>query len=124
MKSKGEVDLYDILKAEFPYVHIIPQYAISVPGNRRPLFIDYYIPRYKIAVEYDGVQHEKFSAFFHGTQENFNRGKHLDRLKEQWCIDRGATLLRINYKESVSVKTLRAKIHQVLEERVSRATRK
>lgn len=50
-------------------------------------------------IEVQGEQHSKFSAFFHGTRDNFNKSKSRDALKQEWCSNNDYTLVYFNYNE-------------------------
>lgn len=49
----------------------------------------------KIVVEVDGIQHNQFSPFFHGTLNNYRRHIERDLLKEKWIEVNGFLLIRI-----------------------------
>lgn len=89
--SHGQADLLEQLAKLFPYLLVVPEHPIS-SGLR----IDAYIPSLKLGFEYDGIQHTEFVQFFHGTQENFEKGKTLDKNKEYLCHRQGIKLVRIS----------------------------
>jgi very-short-patch-repair endonuclease len=65
-----------------------------VVGTRQT--IDFFNITKRVAIEVDGVQHDKFNKFFH----NNDRFKYADQLirddiKEKWCKKNGITLIRI-----------------------------
>lgn len=61
----------------------------------RPLRFDFYIPEIRTAIEYDGEQHfkpeTKYAQKFEDIQEN-------DKIKNDYCYDKGIKLIRIHYK--------------------------
>lgn len=65
-----------------------------VPGER--LYIDFFMPRRKMAVEVMGEQHYTFSRHFHGTMDNFKRAQERDARKSLWCTMNEITLIKIN----------------------------
>lgn len=66
--------------------------------NKRKLLFDFYLPEYNTCIEYDGIQHFKPIKFFGGQQE-FEKTKKRDKIKEDFCLKNKKELLRINYKE-------------------------
>jgi very-short-patch-repair endonuclease len=60
--------------------------------------IDFYIPEYNLAIEYDGIQHFKAVEHF-GGEEALASNKERDEIKNQYCIDNNINLLRIPYWE-------------------------
>ncbi|MEK6883455.1 MAG: hypothetical protein AABY22_27760, partial [Nanoarchaeota archaeon] len=45
------------------------------------LYLDFYIPLFKIAIEVQGQQHFSYSSFFHGSTDAFKRSKANDKKK-------------------------------------------
>ncbi len=68
-------------------------------------FFDFYLPNYNLCIEYDGEQHFMPKDFSHGKltideiNEEFNKIKQRDLLKNKYCKDEGIKLFRINYKQ-------------------------
>lgn len=87
--SHGSDHIYDTLKILFPYMHIEREFHVT-SGLR----IDVYIPQHKIGFEFDGEQHSTFNKFFHGTIDNFEKAKSLDKNKEYFCSKYGIQLIR------------------------------
>ena len=77
----------------YPHDAILEEFPI--PGER--LFLDFFIPARKIAVEVHGKQHEKYNPFFHGQilEGRFERSKENDERKKQWCKLNGIELIII-----------------------------
>lgn len=69
-----------------------------VPGEK--LYIDFFLPRKKIAVEVMGEQHYAFSRHFHGTYDNFKRSQERDNRKSLWCTMNDINLIRIRPDDS------------------------
>ena len=109
MSSKGELELEELLRSEYPRITIKCQFPIKV-GSRTTLFIDYFIPALRLAFEVDGKQHMEQITHFHKNRRAFLHGKTNDYLKEQWCQENEITLLRFSHKESINKQTLYAKI--------------
>ena len=92
-KLKNQTKLYNKLKGEFPNEEIIFEYRSEWLGRQR---IDIYFPKYKIGIEYDGIQHFQPSLRFGGI-EKFEKTKQWDRQKEQLCLENNCTLFRLKY---------------------------
>lgn len=67
------------------------------PVTNRLLYLDFYLPTYKVAIEFDGVQHYK-PVYGH---VQLAKARELDQLKNIWCWQRGIRMLRIKYNEDV-----------------------
>ena len=88
---------YDLLKEVYPIYDVIYEYPIGEIEQR----IDLFIPTLGIAVEYNGVQHYKFSAFYHKDETDWNKGVMLDKKKKQFLQDRGVKLVVIPYNTKI-----------------------
>jgi len=111
-RSKGEEQLFNLLRAEFPLTFIITQHPIIVKqeGSKpTTLFVDLFIPSLGLGFELQGQQHSAFSSFFHGTQRKFNHQKQLDVLKAQYFEDRKMKLISVT-EQDLTVEGIRAKI--------------
>lgn len=60
---------------------------------KKPLFYDFYLPKYNVLIEYDG----EFHYFPVISEENFNVGKIRDKFKNDYAIKNNITLIRIPY---------------------------
>lgn len=81
-----------IYNKKFPSVR--PDFLKNITG--KSLELDMYCPELKLAFEYDGVAHAKYSKFFHkGDYNNFLKQQERDKLKDQICINKGIRLIRI-----------------------------
>lgn len=60
------------------------------------LRFDFYIKDSHL-IEYDGVQHFKYSSSGWNTKENFEKTSQRDAFKNQWCKDNNIPLIRIPY---------------------------
>ena len=66
------------------------------PETGRSLELDMFShhPR-PIAFEFDGVQHKRYTPFYHGTVQTFEAALRRDRLKDELCLQHGVELVRI-----------------------------
>lgn len=68
--------------------------------NKRPLPFDFFLPGRNILIEYDGEQHYNPVNRFWGKSA-FKRTKENDKIKTDWCLEKGYKLIRIPYYENV-----------------------
>lgn len=94
-ESKGEKDIKEYLEKNC--IEYKRQYFIKY-GNFKKLFIDFYLPKYNIAIEYDGIQHFESVKHF-GGEPKFNRQIMIDRAKEEFCKENSMNLIKIHYKD-------------------------
>lgn len=62
------------------------------PKTKYLLFIDFYLPKLNIAIEYDGKQH-----FVNEDITKLKSQMYRDNVKTKWCKEHGVKLLRINF---------------------------
>ena len=118
MLSKGERELGNLLKEEFPNNIIKTQAPIK--WGKLILYVDYLLPELKLAIEYDGRQHLDFVPHFHKDKSSFTESKIRDQYKEEILEYLEYTLIKFNYKEELDKNTLRKKIQDCLELRKQR----
>ena len=63
-------------------------------GGKRPYPFDFYLPKQKMCIEYDGEQHSVERSYYHSSYTHEH-----DVVKDQYCKDNGLTMLRIDYTE-------------------------
>lgn len=113
--SKGETECRRVMQLIFnqPFPKARPVFLNNpVTGGNFNLELDCYNPNLKIAVEYNGVQHYKYTPYFHKNQEAFNNQKYRDYMKQVMCRDNGVTLIEVPYTVKVD------EIEDFLRERV------
>jgi very-short-patch-repair endonuclease len=109
--SIGNDKIFKLLKDLFPNYRIESEYLIS--NNLR---LDFFIPALKLAFEFDGIQHFKFSNFFHKDKKHFEEAKERDRQKSKFCLEENISLIRIRYNEDLTKDLLKERIDRVLKE--------
>ena len=113
-RSKGEAKIYSIL-TNIGITKIEEQYKIPTPSRKYSYRLDFYIPEYKIGIEYQGEQHYQVVEFF-GGEEKLILQQERDKNKSQYCFDNGIELLVFSYKDSID------KIENTLREVLERST--
>jgi hypothetical protein len=97
--SKGEDVLaevfQDILQKKIQR-NVRPNFLRN-PESGKALELDCYDPEYKIAVEYNGIQHYKFPSAYHKSEKEFYDQLYRDRLKKKLCDEEGVYLIPVPY---------------------------
>lgn len=78
------------------------QYHIKLPRGIRKTnnaYIDFMVfkDNKRIAIEYNGEQHYKFSNYFHKTYDKYLEQRKRDIAVKDWCNKRDITFLEIPY---------------------------
>jgi len=82
-KTRSEIQDYAVKLVQSLYPTRLVLEEVKIPGGR--LFIDIYVPGEKLAIEVHGIQHFKYSKFFHRSIPKFIEAKKRDKQKEEWC---------------------------------------
>lgn len=95
--SFGEIIIEDLLKANgilYSKEHIFKDCYNEKTGQ--PFRFDFYLPIKNIVIEYDGEQHSKVVKSW-GGEEGLKERQRRDRIKTNYCLDNGITIIRIPY---------------------------
>ena len=93
--------------------NLFPTYKITFHcrnWSHTRLELDIYIPKLKLAFEYNGKQHYKWIRFFHKTKADFESQQYRDKIKKRICKQKGITLIRIKYDEELSEQLVLSKL--------------
>lgn len=101
-KSSGETKI-----ANFLIEHNISferEYRFDECKYKYRLPFDFYLKEYNLCIEYDGIQHFMPVTFAGKNDSNcieqFNQTVEKDKIKNQYCLNKGIALLRFNYLDS------------------------
>jgi hypothetical protein len=75
-----------------PFLKVRPAFLTN-PATNRPLELDAYNEKLKLAAEFQGVQHYEFPNPFHNTRAQFEAQQQRDTLKVRLCAEHGVRLL-------------------------------
>jgi hypothetical protein len=89
--SKGELEILKYLDNK--NIEYISEKKFEDFGLKR---FDFYVPKYNLCIEYDGIQHFESREFF-GGENALSEQKKSDKLKNKYCIDNNIKLIRIPY---------------------------
>lgn len=92
--SKGEAKIAEVLQGMNIKYHREHTFkGCKNPKTKALLRFDFYLPKYKIAIEYDGKHH---SIRLEGvSKKQFESQVYRDNIKTDYCIKNGIDLLRI-----------------------------
>jgi very-short-patch-repair endonuclease len=74
-----------------------------------PLPLDFWLPKRKTVIEFDGEQHNPKRAkkhFWVKTEKRLRLIKKRDRIKNKWAKERGYKMIRIDYTEQNQIKKI------------------
>ena len=97
MPSKNAQEIEALLKQVFPHSKI--QSELYVNYKHQKLYVDFYIPDYKIGIEVHGRQHDEFVPHFHGDAAGWAAHRRRDNLKLEWAEENKITLVVIREKD-------------------------
>lgn len=84
----------------YPTIPILQEVGIPIARNST-LYIDFYIPLLKKAVEVHGEQHYKFVAHYHNNAMGFIKHQKRDANKQEWCEINNIQYIELPYNESI-----------------------
>lgn len=103
-ESKGEKECRRVMEKIFkkPFPKIRPNFLRNTVTSGEEngdinLEIDCYNDQLKIGVEYSGIQHYKYTPFFHKNKEAFYNQKYRDEMKRVKCKENGILLIEVPY---------------------------
>ncbi len=110
--SLGEARIKDYLIAndiKFYTEHTFEELRNWFTGKH--LRFDFFLPEYKLCIEYDGIQHFKYVKDFHGKNKeigNKRLGAQIkrDEIKNKFCKAYAINLLRINYQQYHKIESI------------------
>jgi very-short-patch-repair endonuclease len=79
-------------------VEYLREYKFDDCKNIYPLRFDFYIPDYRMVIEFDGIQHYEPISFFGGIKA-LEKLKINDTIKNNYCEENYINLIRIRYDE-------------------------
>jgi len=88
----------EILSNLFPLDTVFQE--CFLPGCKTKLYLDFYLPLRKLALEISGDQHYNFNSFFHGDILGFWRSNTRDNEKRRWCELNEIQLIELDYRET------------------------
>ena len=87
--SAGQTAARERIKQLFGDQIVLEEFPIP----KSKLRLDFFLPNIKLAIEYNGRQHDCFVKHFHGTMKGFLQSKQRDEEKASWCALNGIELI-------------------------------
>lgn len=85
-------------------INYISQYQIDIDSSINSTgkaYIDFYLPKLNIAIEYNGTQHYQYNSYFHkGGVLDFERQQRRDEYVRNYCKENNIKLIEIRYNRS------------------------
>jgi hypothetical protein len=97
-ESKGEIECRRVaeLVTGKPFPKARPSFMQNVVSGQN-LELDCYSDKLKIAIEYNGEQHYKYTPHFHSSKDAFYNMKYRDEMKARLCKQNGIRLVIVPY---------------------------
>lgn len=115
-RSKGEEKIEKFLKKRG--VLFWDQHRFHECKDKKPLPFDFYLPNYRICIEYQGRQHfETVNDNFFGGEEALEERQRRDQIKRDYCKKRGIILVEIPYHNELIATRILGAIAQRKRER-------
>lgn len=102
--SKGEAIVEDFIRKGLRYATQNNTLKCINPETNYPLPYDFELLDFKILIEVQGDQHFRYVEYFHGTEENFEYQLKKDKIKKDFAIESGYSLLELDYDDILSGK--------------------
>lgn len=101
-KSSFHLSARKLLTNLFPTLQILEE--VPIPLRRsETLYLDFYLPLIRKAVEVHGEQHYKFIPFYHHTKLNFLKSQKRDQEKKEWCEKNNISYVALPFSETSEV---------------------
>lgn len=101
--SKGEKEIIKFLNIN--NIDFVAEKSFKGCDYKRRLKFDFYLPKYNLCVEYDGIQHFEPKKNF-GKEDGFKKTQIRDKIKNQYCLDNNIGLIRIAYTEYDNIENI------------------
>lgn len=100
-KSSYHLNARELIGQSFPTFQILEEVSIPLRRNET-LYLDFYLPLIKLAVEVHGQQHYEFVPFYHPNRISFFKAQKRDLEKKDWCIINDIKYVEFPYSENIN----------------------
>jgi very-short-patch-repair endonuclease len=100
VRSELHLKARQLLKETFPTHTICEEVPIDI-NRYSKVFLDFYLPLKKLAIEVQGEQHFKYTPFFHYNVQSFIKQQQRDNKKKAWCSINNITLIEFPYNQTI-----------------------
>ena len=109
--SKGSEQLKSLVLELYGDIRIEAEYVVG-----ENLRLDFYLPNYKLGLEYHGRQHREFVEHFHKDAGGFQDSQRRDRRKLELCAIAGISVAVFWDHEKLSLELVEERIKEALDE--------
>ena len=108
-ESKGEQYIRKYL--ELHNIYFVPQkeYHGLVGVNNGNLSYDFFIPKYNLLIEFQGIQHEQYREGLHKDKREFKKQLEHDKRKKEYVKNNNINFLEIWYYDIDNIETILSK---------------
>ena len=102
-RSKHHVRARKLIKEVYHSYRILEEVKLSGSTSthkRSVLYLDFFIPNIRKAVEVHGRQHYEYTPFFHKSKADFILAKARDEDKIEWCELNNIEIVTLKYSGS------------------------
>jgi hypothetical protein len=110
--SSGEKFLLYVLDLDGEFYQSQKEFSKCVSRKGNKLKFDFYVPSYKLLIEFDGIQHYQYCKHLHRNINKFNEQMENDSIKDAFARNNGYLLLRFKYNQPK--KLIREELTKVL----------
>lgn len=96
-RSSYHLKARNLVKKVYPSLRLVEE--VHVPGCPAPLYLDFFIPLMKIAIEVQGEQHYRHIQHFHKNKMLWMAAKARDGMKKKWCELNEISLIELPFDE-------------------------
>jgi hypothetical protein len=100
VRSINHIQVRNIIKEVHPTVTLLEEVPIKVLSYHT-LYLDFYIPLYKKAIEIHGEQHYRYIPHFHSNKLSFLKQQKNDRQKVEWCEINNIEIVILSHKDNI-----------------------
>lgn len=101
--SNGEDEIYSYLSERG--INFIKEHRFDGCKYKRKLPFDFYLPQYKMVIEYNGQQHYEPVKIF-GGEENYKQTVIRDEIKKKYCEENNIKMITIPYWDFNNIETI------------------
>lgn len=99
-KSSYHLLARNLITDSFPTLQLLEEVPIPLRKSET-LYLDFYLPLIRKAIEVHGEQHYKFVPFYHNSKINFLKAQKRDNEKREWCEKNGIQHIVLPYNQSL-----------------------
>ena len=102
-RSKHHIRARKLIKEVYHSYRVLEE--VKLPGGtsthkRSVLYLDFFIPNIRKAVEVHGRQHYEYTPFFHKSKADFILARGRDEDKIEWCELNNIEIITLKYSGS------------------------